>query len=114
MYPGGEGVGIDVDLRDRFTECTSTHVYRRSSIDGTRFACKTLEFDQLRSRTMYKQFSNLAPRLSAQKLQILKFSLASIPKRDLNTKKTPPGIERSHVILICRDLVINFHARFRL
>jgi len=41
------------------------------------------------------QYSNMAPRLSGQNYKCLKFFFfcLSIPKRDLDTKKTPPYIE---------------------
>ena len=43
-------------------------------------------------RSIY-QYSNMAPRLSGQKWIFLSFFCLSIPKRDLNTRKTPLNIE---------------------
>ena len=39
------------------------------------------------------QFSNREPRLSDQNCNFFKFLLSHIPKRDLETKKTPPNID---------------------
>ena len=39
------------------------------------------------------QYSNTAPRLSGQNCKIFKFFGHSLPKRDLDTKKTTPNIE---------------------
>ena len=39
------------------------------------------------------QYSNMAPRLSGQNSNFLIFVCLSIPKRDLDTKKTTPNME---------------------
>jgi len=45
-----------------------------------------------RPRSIYQYF-NMAPRLSGQNCNYLSFLCLSIPKRDLDTKKTTPNIE---------------------
>ena len=39
------------------------------------------------------QYSNLAPRLLSKNCKFLSFFCLSVPKRDLDTKKTTPNIE---------------------
>ena len=58
------------------------NLYRTHLYDST-FSCN-------RPRSIY-QHSNKAPRLSGQ--NFLSFFCVSIPKRDLNTKKTSPNLE---------------------
>ena len=43
-------------------------------------------------RSIY-QYSNIRPRLSCKNCNFLSFFCLSIPKRDLDTKKTTPNIE---------------------
>ena len=61
----------------------------------------------------------MAPRLSSQNCNFLSFFCLSIPKRDLDTKKTTPNIEvfpesLSHIrILIIRTWTIDYELSSR-
>ena len=51
-----------------------------------------MSLNDSRPRSMY-QYSNLAPRLLSKNCKFLSFFCLSVPKRDLDTKKTTPNIE---------------------
>ena len=57
------------------------------------FSLNKLYFKKFNTPGSIYQYSNLAPRLSCQNCKLFSFFCLSVPKRDLDTKKTTPNIE---------------------
>ena len=57
-----------------------------------------LYFNKFNTPGSIYQYSNMAPRLSYQSCKLLSFFCLSVPKRDLDTKKTTPNIDKKFVL----------------